>query len=67
MSRTHPITGKFLCEWGDKAFTEDDQVLCTQQAVGIVAIADGGGKFIQIKCCPIHRQLLVDETGEVGA
>lgn len=51
----------FMCDWGTKCGTEEDNAVCTQRAVGVVGVRDAGG-IHQLKVCIIHRQALIEET-----
>ena len=52
----------FMCEWGTKCGTEEDDKVCTQRAVGVVGVKDGGGMH-KLYVCMAHRAELIRETG----
>lgn len=52
---------KKQCDWGEKVGTDEDNRRCTQVAVGIVAVKDGG-RVHALAVCPSHRLYLVAET-----
>ena len=64
--RFHPLTNKAMCVWGYECGTDDDPHKCEEQAVGIVAVTDGPGKFMKLSVCPRHRQVLIDETAPLA-
>lgn len=54
----------FICEWGSKVGTEEDNAACTQRAVGVVAVRDGRATHA-LKVCMKHRMVLIEETDPV--
>lgn len=51
----------YLCEWGSKVGTEEDNAVCGKRAVGVVAVRDGRATHA-LKVCMSHRMLLIEET-----
>lgn len=55
----------YICEWGEKVGTEEDNARCDKQAVGVVAVKDGRG-IHALKVCMTHRMVLIEETDPIG-
>lgn len=54
------------CAWGRIVTTPDDDVLCGEQAVKIVAVHHDDGSVSEVKVCARHEQRLLAETEPHG-
>lgn len=53
------------CDWGEKAWSVDDDHRCHAPAVGVVAVRSDSG-VLRLDVCMTHRTHLLEETDPVG-
>lgn len=57
---------KNRCDWGEKAWSEDDDRPCDRPAVGVVAVRNPVG-ILKLDLCSTHRDLVLSETAPAGS